>query len=84
MPTKEADVLGLETNSFQKVEGLLESGGEEIAALRRQRAHEEFEAGVGAETVLKIRRRHSELVEVRQQGRMAKGFGHEEKASGKL
>jgi hypothetical protein len=81
--TKEADVLGLETNVFQEVEGLLESGGKEIAALRRQRAHEKFEAGGGAEAVLKIGRRHGELVKVREQGRMAKGFGHEE-ASGKL
>ncbi len=33
-------------------------------ALRRQRAHEEFEAGVAAEAVLKIGRRHGELVKV--------------------
>ena len=78
MPTKEADVLGLETHVFQEVEGLLESGGKEIASLRRQRAHEEFEAGGGAEAVLKIGRRHGDLVKVREQGRMAKGFGHEE------
>lgn len=77
MPTKEADVLGPETNVFQEVEGLLEPGGKEIAALRRQRAHEKFEAGVGAEAVLKIGRRHGELVKVREQGRMAKGFEHE-------
>src|SRR6266852_1935612 len=78
VPTKEADVLGLETHVFQELEGLLESGGKEIAALRRQRAHEEFEAGGGAEAILKIGRRHGELVKIREQGRMAKGFGHEE------
>src|SRR5216684_4755085 len=78
MPTKEADVLGLETNVFQEVEGLIEPGGKEIAALRRQRAHKKFEAGGGAEAVLKIGRRHGEFVKVREQGRMAKGFGHEE------
>jgi hypothetical protein len=78
MPTKEPDVLGLKTNVFQEVEGLLESGGKEIAPLRRQRAHEKFEAGVGAEAVLKIGRGHGELVKVREQGRTAKGFGHEE------
>src|SRR6266852_3180758 len=77
MPTKEADVLGLETHLFQEVEGLIESGGKEIAALRRQRAHEDFEARGGAEAVLKIGRRHGELVKVREQRRMAQGFGHE-------
>ncbi len=83
MPTKEADVLGLETNVFQEVEGLLEPGGKEIAALRRQRAHKKFEAGGGAEAVLKIGRRHGEFVKVREKGRMAKGFGHEG-ASGEI
>jgi hypothetical protein len=83
MPTKEADVLRLETNVLQEGEGLLEPGSKEIATLRRQRAHEEFETGGGMEAVLKIRRRHAELVKVREQGRMAKGFGHEE-ASGKI
>jgi len=83
MPTKEADVLGLETHLFQEVEGLIESGGKEIAALRRQRTHEEFEARGGAEAVLKIGCRHGELVKVREQGRMAQSFGHEG-ASGEI
>jgi hypothetical protein len=55
----------------------------EIAALWRERAHEKFEAGGVAEAVLKIGRRHGELVKVREQGGMAKGFGHGA-ASGKL
>ena len=49
----------------------------------RERAHEKFEAGGVAEAVLKIGRRHGELVKVREQGGMAKGFGHGA-ASGKL
>jgi hypothetical protein len=64
--------------------GLLSlSLSKEIAALRRQRAHEEFEAGGGSEAVLKIGRRHGDLVKVREQGRMAKDFGHEG-ASGEI
>ena len=74
---------GWKRNVLQEVEGLLEPGGKEIAALRRQRAHKKFEAGGGAEAVLKIGRRHGEFVKIREQGRMAKGFGHEE-ASGEI
>ena len=62
------DVCGREMHAFEKVERLLQPGGNEKPPSSRQVADEKFEyRGVGC-AVIQISLDHVELVKIRQQG----------------
>src|SRR5581483_3231539 len=61
---KELDLLRTEVEVFQEIQRLLQPGGNQVAAIFRQRADEQFEAGRGIEAALKVSGRHGEFVQV--------------------
>ena len=58
------DLVTREGDVFQILQRLLESGGHEIIAPRRQVPDEQLKRGTGIETGLPIARRHREFVEI--------------------
>src|SRR6266705_1915827 len=57
-------------------ESLLQSRGDQEPTFSRQGPHKEFKTGAGSEPVLKVRRRHRELVEVGEEGRVVLAIFH--------
>ena len=53
-----------EVHVLEKIERLFEPGGDQIIALRRKMADEQFERGAGLEAGLQIARRHRQFVEI--------------------
>jgi hypothetical protein len=56
---------------FQIVQRLLQAGGKQVAAIFGQRAHKQFESGIGLESAVKVRGSHGQFIEVGQQYGMA-------------
>jgi hypothetical protein len=61
------DLRGREAGVFEKIERLLQSGGDEEAAAGRQRADEELEHRGFRLAMIQVGLHHVELVKVRQQ-----------------
>ena len=56
------NILRREPDIFEEIECLVESGGQQKAALRGQRADKELKASSGMKIVFEVCRRHGELV----------------------
>ena len=66
-----ADVFVREAQALQIIERRIHSGSHQVGALRRQVANEKLKRGTGIHAVLKIARRHRQLVQINQQRRIA-------------
>src|SRR5215467_11240827 len=70
------DVFSRKAHVFEEVEGLLQSGGNQIIAALGEVANKKFKRGTGFEAVLDVPRRHREFVEVGEQPRKWSAYKH--------
>ena len=64
MPAQVINFLRGEVNVLEKIERLLETGCDQIIAMRRKMADEQFERGTSLKAGLQIARSHCQLVQI--------------------
>src|SRR5258706_10912397 len=61
-----SDFLAGKSHVFQRIESLIEPGGDQIVSSRGKGTHEQFKRGTGVESCSEVARRHGQLVQVAQ------------------
>jgi len=64
--SQKIDFLAGEMETAEILDGLRETGNDQIRPVRRQRVHEQLKHGRLPQGILKIRRRHGQFIQIRR------------------